>query len=244
MDANYCQKCGSDLKYDPFRLSKFFVLNKDLFIVFGVFGAFSLYLTTFLNGNQGSSTITNYSIKIGEISLNFMNFGIAACLIILLILSLLIIIEAIQAPPEKRNLIYYTTGKGSIERILFIIPFIIFIFGISGYLYSRFTGEIDIILPLISFVLGFCVFFILIRQIIIECGASLKIFFIVSFILTLFVGYNQQTLLPIMPSKNILLNMAFAFNLSFGQGIGLTFIISILWGLLELGKIVKTRAGF
>lgn len=241
MDANYCHKCGNDLKSDHFRLNKFFTLNKDLFIVFGVFGAFSLYLTTFLNGNTFSTAKVDYSFTIGEFVFNYIKFGIAACLLILLILSIIIILQAIQVPPNKRNIIYYTTGTGSIERLLFIIPFTFFIFGISAYLCSTFYGEIGVIIPIFSFVLGFCVFFILIGEILKTYGKSLKVFLIVSFVLTMFVGYNQQTLLPKLPSTNILLNSFVAFNAAFGQGISLVFIFSVLWGMFEILKIVKNK---
>jgi hypothetical protein len=244
MDANYCQKCGNVLKFDPFRLTKFFLTNKDLFIVFGVFGAFSLYLTTFLTDSQKIPVTFDYTIQIGTFPFNYLKFGIASCLLLLLILGLLIIFQAFETPPSRRKLLYYISGTGSIERFVFIIPFIFFLFGISEYLYSTFNSEIGLIIPIFSAVAGYCAFFILLREMINAFGKSLKAFFIISFILSMIVGTAQQIATPLIPSTSLLLNTIFTYNMMFGQGIGLLLLFSFAWLLFELVKILKNRLGF
>jgi len=162
-------------------------------------------------------------------------------LIVLIILATIILVRVFDVPKADRNLIFFTTGPGWLDRFVFAIPFCVFIFGVSGYLFSSFIDELNQIFAFFSFILGICVFLILISKILEEYGKSLKHFFIISFVFTVITGYNNQWMLPIMPSNNIFLNSFFAFNVAFGQGIGLMFFITIFWAIFVALTNIRVR---
>lgn len=254
IDANYCNKCGKFLDKSSFSLHNFFTSSKDFFIIFGVFGALSLYLTSFLNGN-GQLTQTNSSIdsqsnqyvyKFFIYDFHFLNLAITASLFLLLLVSVLIIIQAIQNPKDEGILKTYIVNKGSLQRLIFLIPFTVLIIGILGYLYFAYIDEINQIGVLFAYFFGFIaaiyLAIILKRRLKNSYGKMAAIFFV----FWLLAGIINFLLTPYIPSSALFLNAIFLFNLLFGQGVSLFCIFTILFLIYEeiiLGKIIPFFKG-
>lgn len=145
LDSKFCRFCGNLLDHKDFSLYHFFITNKDFFIIFGVFGALSLYLTNFFGDSLGGSLVgsNKYSIGIGIFNLNLSNLAIASALFLVIVVCLLLIFEAIKIPKYQGLFNSYLLEKGSIQRLIFLIPFSILIIGIVGYIYFSFIDEIN-----------------------------------------------------------------------------------------------------
>jgi hypothetical protein len=238
LDSTYCGKCGHLLDRSKFSIYHFLIQNRDLFVIFGVFGALALYLTTFLNSKLECSTnlnstanntsigISGFSIVIGPYNYNLLHLAIASSLFLALIVSCLLILKAIEVPKGQPFLQSYFISDGSLERLVFLIPFAILIFGILGYMISSYYSEINQIAVIYGYFFGFLAWVFVMVFLFKKLGASWKIT-IISFVLWAIAGVIMNLLIPKIPSDIIFLNGLFTFDIIFGQGIAFFCLASI-----------------
>jgi hypothetical protein len=242
LDSNFCRYCGRDLKTGSFHISHFFVENKDLFLIFGLFGGLALYLST-LGTAQGSAE--EYIFEIGIFKINFLKLAIASSLILVIILGALIVIKSIEMPMGKRGVFQYFVEKGSFHRIIFLVPFVLLVIMIGGFVYHSFKDELSPIFVIYSALLGYGGMIILTVRAMMRFGKKVSVMLILTFPLALICGILHQYLLPSIPSDNIFFNSAFVFNLYFGQGAQILFIVSLAWagylGVKRFYNYLKTK---
>jgi len=216
-----------DKKEFPFSLYDFFVREKDLFIIFGVFGALSLYFTNFLNDDNK----IEYSFKFSNFEIHFLNLAISASLLLFIILSSIIVMRAFNVKGYKGFVISYIIKKGSIQRLFFIIPFIILIFGVFMYVYNQYLNEINQIGVIFGFFFGLFFVLIIAKEIVIKIGIKwliLSLIFFGFWVITAMVNYY---FIPFIPSEGFLVNAFFTFNLIFGNGSSFFCIIFLIIGI-------------
>ena len=135
-----------NLKFE-FELSKFFKSNFQLFVIMGIFGAFTIYLKGFYNSEYPSLLI---------------EYGIVSSFLISILISLVIIrnsFENISFENISFNLnsfenimnlldALFFVGKGNIKRGLFLMPFIAFLFVLISIILTTFSDTLPAILSI------------------------------------------------------------------------------------------------
>jgi len=223
------------LKFE-FELSKFFKANFQLFVILGIFGAFTIYLKNFFD-------IKNPSLAI--------EYGIISSFLITILISLVIIRNSFENLPfDKISLenimnsldAIFLVGKGNIKRGLFLIPFIVFLLALISTIITTFSDALPAILSTGIFVISIILFFNLFQYLIqvkknwnIIANYLLKIE-ITSFILYLIIHYFAS-ILP--ESYSILLETLSILMVAFPLGALLGIMIGTI--LHKLGIIEKIK---
>nr|WP_320160257.1 hypothetical protein [uncultured Methanoregula sp.] len=125
---------------NEFELSTFFKDNFQLFVILGIFGAFTLYLKGFLVSE-------NLNI--------ILEYGIISSFIIAILISLLIIRNSFENISFNHDSFessletfidvlqaIFLVGKGNILRGLFLIPFIFFIITLISTIFTSFSSKL------------------------------------------------------------------------------------------------------
>lgn len=140
-----CPYCGKIISTIEFNLADFFSLNSTLFVIMGIFGALSIYLHQI--ALKDSSEIPQLFTFLG-IKINSIDFSIATSLMILILISLLIIYRLIFFGTQEA----FQPNIGNITRIIFLLFFIGFIFGVVNFILN--TPEYYRSIYLISIFIG------------------------------------------------------------------------------------------
>ncbi len=130
-------------KNDDFQLDIFLEENQPLFTVMGIFGAISIYLTSLMQDSN-----------------QYLQFGIVSSFVLFVIVSVVIFIKAFK----RRNnelipLDFLMFNKANMERLLFIIPFLMLIMTIAQFLVSAYKTASFGLFGISLYILGVPVFF-------------------------------------------------------------------------------------
>jgi hypothetical protein len=221
---------------NEFNLSDFFKRNFQLFVILGIFGAFTIYLKGFFNEKDPNILI---------------EYGIIASFLITILISLVIICNSFENISfEKFSLenimnsldAFFLVGKGNITRGLFLIPFIVFLLAIISTILTSFGDALPAILSTGVWVISVILFFNLFQYLIqVKKNWNIIVNYLVKFeviLLVLYLGIHFYS--PTLPeSYSKLLDTLFVTMIGFPIGA----ILGILMGAIldKLGFFARFK---
>jgi hypothetical protein len=224
------------LKFE-FELSKFFKANFQLFVILGIFGAFTIYLKNFFDIKDPSLPI---------------EYGIISSFLITILISLVIIRNSFENLPfEKISLenimnsldAIFLVGKGNIKRGLFLIPFIVFLLALISTILTTFSDALPAILSTGVWVIAIILFFNLFQYLIqVKKNWNIIANYLLIIEITSLILYFFVSILP--ESYSILLKTLFLLMVAFPLGglIGITIgVILDKLGIIEKIKMKKQK---
>jgi hypothetical protein len=167
------------IEFTDFDLWDFLDRNSKLFVTLGIFGAFTLYLNSFKE----------------VIDQKFINFGILACLILILVIAFSILANAYK-DLKIQNFPMYVIETGNLKRAGFVIPYIIFISIITLTIISLYSSSnLFDFFGIFAFILGVIIALRFFAILIVKKNVIKKYFFLLIFFFFFYImGYylNQQ----------------------------------------------------
>jgi hypothetical protein len=239
IDAKYCQYCGKSLNPSSFRINEYLKDNFHLFVIFGVFGGLSVYLSNFLNEiNKSSELSKKIIVNLGIFEINYLAYGIGCSILLMIMIAGVLIYKAYYVPKEKIPLIYLT-GWGAIERFAFTIPFIILVIGLIGYILNFFYDEMVLVFSPTFFLYGIVFVFILLTFVRDRYQMNGKNLFLSTLGFWILAGILVMISLQ-LKNTPIISTTIYSFATGMGQGVIPGFLFSIIVWIDEWRKSRST----
>jgi len=227
------------LKYE-FTLSKFFDATFHLFVILGIFGAFTLYLKGFFDPNNPNILI---------------QYGIICSFLITILISIVIVYRSFENISfENLSLenindfvdAIFLVGKGNIKRGIFLILFIIFLSSIISTILTTFSDSLPLILSTGVTIAGVIIFFNLFQYLInaktnwnIIANYLLKIEIISAFSWVVIHFFS-----PVLPqSYTILMETLLKLMVAFPVGALIGILIGATLKKFGIITLIKTKKG-
>jgi len=205
-----------------------------------MFGGLSVYLSNFLiEINKSPEMSQKIVIKSGILSINFLEYGIGCSILIMILISIVLLRRAFDAPKNQIPIIYLT-GWSAIERIAFTIPFLILVIGLSGYIYNFYYNELNLTFSGIFFLYGFVGYFAILFAIRKRYHLTAKIFFLAVIGIWIVAGI-AATISISMKEIPIISNPLYSFAIGMAQGVIPGILASIAFWIIEWNKNRKQK---
>lgn len=205
---------------DNFSLESFLEKSQKLFTIYGIFGALSIYLTSFSKDNA---------------NFTFLNLGITSSLLLFLIVSVVIIKKAFHDSDKQFLIQYLTIDEKNIYRLVFIIPFSMLSVIIIYFTSIRFEQELSAMGIMFFYLLGMIAY----TPFFIKYTDKLKVLFLYSIVILIFLSI----LIFFVESKVENQSHLSLFGLSFLKGFALVSLICLFLApiLYVYNNIVKRK---